>query len=170
MRRVRKSTAASDFGHSVPLSVRVSPATARAISVLVASDRWDYENTAGLILAAILRQLEHCEDEEPGIGEWHQVELIEELIRVKAEQLRFKDIINGLRDNLDAMADAGEWDDLKKHLENIMATIYKQEDGSRKQTYLQYMKEFELRLTGFGKLQELKQTAIGDSIDSNRAS
>jgi len=159
VRRVRKSTATSDFGHSISVSARVSPATAHAISILVASDQWDFDNVSGFILAAILRQLEHCEAEEPGIGEWHHVELIEELIRVKNEQLRFRDIINGLRDNLDAMADAGEWDDLQKHLENIMATIYKQEEGSRKQTYLNYMREFELRLSGFGKLQEIKDAA-----------
>lgn len=150
MRRVRKANSTTEYGHGIALSVRVSPACAHAISVLISSDRWDYQNVSGFILSAILSELEKCETEEPGIGEWHHVELIEELIRVKDEQLRFKDIISGLRDQLNEMADAGEWDDLQRHVENIMASIYKQPDGSRKETYLKYMKEFELRLSGLG--------------------
>jgi hypothetical protein len=150
MRRVRKANATTEYGHGISLSVRVSPAMAHAISVLVSSDRWDYQNTSGFILAALSREMEWCEETEPGIGEWHHVELIEELIRVKDEQLRFKDIIHGLRDQLNEMADAGEWDDLQRHVENIMASIHKQSDGSRKETYLKYMKEFELRLSGLG--------------------
>lgn len=169
MRRIRKATAASDFGHSISLSTRVSPAVAHAISILVASDRWDFENVAGFLRAAALVLLERCEVEEPGIGEWHYVELIEERIRIKHEQLRFRDIIDGLRDQLDAMADAGEWDDLQKHLENIMSTIYNMEDGSRKETYRNYMKEFELRLVGFGKVNGHRQEAIPGGADDTSA-
>jgi len=160
MRRVRKADSTTEYGHGITLSVRVSPACAHAISVLVSSDRWDYENTSGLILSAILRELERCEEEEPGIGQWHYVELIEEVIRQKNEQLRFGDIITGLREQLNQMADAGEWDDAKNHLENIMATIHGQSEGSRKQKYLEYMREFELRLTGFGKAIGQKQESM----------
>ena len=152
-RRVRKVDAVSQFGHGVPISARISPAMYHAISVLVNSDLWDFQTISGFVLSALYDKLQRCEEEEPGVGEWHNVQIVEELIRVKEEQLRFNDVIVGLRGQLNAMADAGEWDDLKTHLENIMATIYNQPEGSRKQTYLQYMKEFDLRLKGFQTLE-----------------
>ena len=104
---------------------------------------------SSFVRAALLAYLERLETEEPGIGQWHHVAAIEELIRVKDEQLAFANIITGLRDQLNAMADAGEWADLEEHLGNIMATIHSQPEGSRKQTYLKYMEEFQYRLNGF---------------------
>ena len=160
MRRRRRADSTSEYGHGVPLSTRVSPECSHAIQVLISSDRWDYQTTSGFILSAVLHELERCEVEEPGIGEWHHVELIEEIIRVKDEQLRFNNVILGLRSQLDAMADAGEWEDLQRHLENIMATIHKQQDGSRKRKYLEYMKEFELRMQGFGKSNSHRAAAL----------
>ena len=151
MRKTRKTDAASQYGHNVSISARVSPATVHAINVLISSGLWDFNDVSSFMRTAILRQLEYCEEEEPGIGEWHHVAAIEEIIRVKDEQLAFEQIIKTVREQCNQMADAGEWDDMQKHLENVMATIYHMAEGSRKQRYLGYMQEIELRLAGFKK-------------------
>ena len=153
MRRTRKVEGNTEYGHSVTMSVRVSPAVAHAISLLVNSDLWDFHNNNGFLQTALQNLLDRCEDEEPGIGAWHYVQLVENEIRLKEEQLRFGKIISSLRDQCNEMADAGEWDDMRKHLENIMATINSHPEGSRKQKYLEYMRECTVRLEGLAPVQ-----------------
>ena len=151
-RRVRKVSAETEYGHSVPISARISPAANRSVHVLVKSGRWEFEGISGFIRSAIHNLIERCEVEEPGIGEFHYVNRVEEVILRKEEQLRFAEIIDTMRRQCGEMADEGEWEDIRNYIEEILAVINGHPEGSRKQRYLKYVTEFQLRMTGLGHL------------------
>jgi hypothetical protein len=151
-RRVRKVSAETEYGHSVLVSARISPAANRAIHVLVQSGRWQFEGLSGFIRAAIHNLIERCDSEEPGIGEFHYVNRIEQIIIRKQEQLLFMEAIDTMRRHCNEMADAGEWNDIKDYIEEILAVINGHPEGSRKQRYLGYVMDFQMRMTGLGAL------------------
>lgn len=121
--------ATDNRGHSAPIQARCNPSYVRRIDKVLRSNKFPYLTKSDVFRHALDRHLKWLEEIEPDLElDLKSIDLVNDMIREKQEQLKFTESLDTLQETVAGYERKGAWKDAREFIRKILKKVDEMED------------------------------------------
>jgi Arc/MetJ-type ribon-helix-helix transcriptional regulator len=135
--------AATKYGHSASVSIKLTPEMMREIQAFVQSGKFPYRTNSDLIRHSLHLHLRALADLEPGVANTDVTDVLMAITRQETEAERWLKAIQDGAEVLDSHLRKGEFEDAKRFYQQLYGVCYDMPSGEMQAKALEVLGRYD---------------------------